>query len=114
MDKPQVDAQEAFLANPIVSMLRQHNSGHSADLLGRSLQDLIRQVKKYRKVGKLAVKLSVDVADEPDAEGNTLVDVQIDYEVKAPTESIPKRVMYTTDSNTLSNDNPNQLRIEGI
>lgn len=113
-DQAKVDPQEAFLANPFIAAIRQHNAGHSADLLGKALQQLVKAVKKHRKLGKLEIKLSIDAADEPDHDGNTLVDVVIDYSIKAPTETIPKRLMYTTDTDTLSNDDPKQLRIEGL
>lgn len=108
------DQVKAFLHNQLIRTLRDHDTGHTADKLGKAFAEVVEAVKKHQKVGKLKITLAVETDEEPGPDGNLAAAVTIDYKVEAPRAGVPKRTMFTNSDGGMSLDHPGQMRIDGV
>ena len=108
--KDQTEA-DAFLANDIVKLLREHDRGRLSEQLERQLHQVIQAVTKHGKKGSLTLKLSF--SPEEDEDGTVeRVDVKPDISLVIPQPGSPTKGYFTTKNGGLSRTHPNQLTLD--
>jgi hypothetical protein len=74
----------------------------------RELEKLVEAVRTLRKSGRLIVELKIEPATPKDASQVFVTPTKI--ETKLPRPAADPSIYFTTPSNTLSRENPRQLR----
>lgn len=96
-------------ARPFLETLRELRNGATLDDLSEQMAALVAAVRDSNKNGSLTLKISIRPATRNDA---TTVLIEDDVIVKMPKAERAATIMFTTDENGLSRDNPRQKKLD--
>lgn len=94
---------------PFLETLRELRNGATLDDLSEQMAALVAAVRDSNKSGSLNLKISIKPATRNDA---TTVLIEDDVIVKMPKAERAATIMFTTDENGLSRDNPRQKKLD--
>ena len=98
---------------PFLETLRELRNGATLDDLSEQMAALVAAVRDSNKSGSLTLKISIKPATRNDA---TTVLIDDEVVVKMPKAERSATIMFTTEDNSLSRDNPRQqkLNLRGV
>ena len=110
---PTIDNEVPTATRPFLETLRELRNGATMDDLSEQMAALVAAVRDSNKSGSLTLTIKLRPATRNDA---TTVLIDDDVVVKMPKAERAATIMFTTEDNSLSRDNPRQqkLNLRGV
>lgn len=107
-----VEVEKSELQPMIFSEFLKELEGGAVDRrASREIERLVEAVRTHRKAGKFVLEIKVAPATPKDASQVFVTPERV--EAKLPKPSADPSIYFTTHTNTLSRENPRQLRMRG-
>lgn len=103
-DKPDV------VKSDVLDVLKQIRNGNLVYEMNQEIEAVVQAVRETRKGGELTLKVKI----KPLKAGSDALDVDAEVSARIPKPPRPVSIFYPTADNTLSRNDPRQMRLPGV